>query len=219
MPSKNDHDELEPVFAKLASELERPLLKALRNAYVAACEQYAEYDGANGSTFGTNVYHFSNHELVLAAKTDPLLKITSHQPPFRFTAGAYEFCCHRVGRSETDDIWTHFPNAKGATAMVSRQLPLFADAGPDLKSVRRLVVAHMGNHEDGVCAVYLCIGKTADEEHIKEWAYTYCLWQRDGSAVATEPTSNLPQNLTPEETVEEKEPRRKVRRSDAEGEG
>ena len=85
--------------------------------------------------------------------------------------------------------------------MVSRQMSLgFEEVGPDLKKARRLVVAHMGNHEDGLCAVYLCIGKTADEEHIKEWAYTYCLWKRDAAAV--QPTDDAPpKDLTPEETV------------------
>jgi hypothetical protein len=39
-------------------------------------------------------------------------------------------------------------------------------------------------------------------------------------AAAIQPTDDAPpKDLTPEETVEEKEPRRKVRRSEREGEG
>ena len=212
------NDDFETQFATFAVRLEQPLLRALRGAYGEACEQYGSYEGGNESTFGTNVYNFVIHELDLASKNDPFVEITKRAPLFRFTAGAFELCCHRVGHSETDDIRTHFPNGKGATTMVSGQMSLgFNEAGPDLKEARRLVVAHMGNHEDGLCAVYLCIGKTADEEHIKEWAYAHCIWKRD--TAGAQPASEMPKDLTPEETVEEKEPRRKVRRTDREGEG
>ena len=78
----------------------------------------------------------------------------------------------------------------------------------------------MGNHEDGLCAVYLCIGKSADEEHIKEWAYTYCFMEaRRGWRTAYGTGRSAPPNLPPEETVSETEPRRKPRKGEREGEG
>jgi len=213
--------EFEVQFAHFAARLAGPLLSALRNAYDEACAQHGSYDGGNESTFGTNVYNFAIHEVNLAGENDPFVKVTSRAPLFRFTAGAYELCCHKVGQSETDDIDTHFPNGKGATTMVaSLMLPGFEEVGPDLKKVRCLVVAHMGNHEDGLCAVYLCVGKSADEQHIREWAYTHCLWKRDaGGALPVESGGNAPPNLPPEETVEETEPRRKPRKGEREGEG
>ena len=104
---------------------------------------------------------------------------------FRFKLGEFILACHRVGWTEEDDITTHFPNNGGAILeMVPQEyLPGFK---PEVSQLRNLVLAHMGNPDDGLCAAYLCFPIEAGGAHITRWAYTHELHRlRRPEALAT----------------------------------
>jgi hypothetical protein len=129
--------------------------------------------------------------------------------------GEYELCCHRVGRSASDDIWTSTPNNEGAACtMVEEQIWL-----PDvpkrvgLEKARKLVIAHVGNAEDGLGAIYLCIPGKVKKDRVAEWAYARRIWSADEGFAPIVVTTT---ELAPDEIVEEPEVRRKPKKDERE---
>lgn len=198
------------------------LLPALQRAYRDACDSRAQFAGANEVTFGTEVYHFAKHEIGQVAEQTKLVTILDdEEPKFRFGAAKYVLACHKVGRRADDDIHASFPRARGATSMVEEQMTLpgvvVAMDRKAVKAVTRVVLAHMGNHEEGLCAVYLCVAAGgAEDEKIRGWAHAECLWKRgpaDAAAAETPKTPTAP--VAPEAEVDA-QPRRRVGRKSGE---
>ncbi len=131
-----------------------------------------------------------------------LYAIKTRNPKFRLQAGDFEVGCYRVGRAVADDIWTSFPdNDDAAPAMVEEQLwlPGFEDEA-GVKRARKLVLAHLGNSEDGLGAVYLCVPSRIDKDRIAGWALAHPIWkQGDSLPLSVKPAVAL----VPEETVPE----------------
>lgn len=170
-----------------------PLIRSLRRAYETACEHHVPERGSNEVTFGINLYFHAVHELCLQAKQNPgLVEITSRQPIFRMHMGEYELACHRVGLSERESIWTSFPKNEGAAClMVEEQLwlpglaPIF-----DITRARKLILAHVGNADEGMRAVYLCIPGRTESGRITSWVFVRPLYRADDMTTA-EPAANL----------------------------
>lgn len=205
----------------LAAQLPE-LLPALRRAYRDACDARAQFAGANEVTFGTEVYHFAKYEIGKVAERTKLVTILDdEEPKFRFGAGKYVLACHKVGRRADDDIHASFPRARGATSMVEEQMMLpgvlVAMDRKAVKAASRVVLAHMGNHEEGLCAVYLCIAAGgAEDEKIRGWAHAERIWKRDPAELAaTEAPKTQTPPVEPEAEVDA-QPRRRVRRKSGE---
>jgi hypothetical protein len=184
---------------------------ALERAYDTACEHFVPGLGSNETTFGFNLYHHAAHELAAEAKVLEGVKVASRNPRFRMTAGTYELACHRVGQSAKEDISVSFPNNEGAAStMVESQLWLTGiSKGRSLALARKVVIAHLGNAEDGLEAVYLCIPGATDKDRISEWAYSRLLWKRGDTARIPD---SRPMDFPPDEQVNVPVVRRKPRR-------
>lgn len=194
-------------------EVKDALLEALGNAYETARDAYMPERGSNESTFGFGVYHHVVHELSQLTPHLANVQIISRQPSFRMTVGGYELCCHRVGRSETDSIWSSFPNPESAAhSMIEEQLWLPGvqrDVGIGL--AKRLVLAHMGNSEEGLRAAYLCVPSKANGSRIVAWASAQTLWRADEAMLASSESSAR----APEEVISKPTVRRRVKKLQA----
>ena len=181
----------DPLFFELLSEERKSLLlNCLESGYRTAqdCYEEARTRGANQYVFGYILYHYVVHELKqrVQAESSGFQVLPAKKPLlFRLKLGEFILACHRVGWSEEDDIKTHFPNNGGAILEMvpTEYLPGFK---PEVSQLRNLVLAHMGNPDDGLCAAYLCFPIEAGGGHITQWAYTHELHRlRRPEALAT----------------------------------
>jgi len=186
---------------------------ALRVAYDTATELYDASRGSNEHLFGLSVYHFSAHEISRAAEARPgEIVILSRAPTFRFRVGEFELACHRVPRG---DIWKSFPGNDGAvTEMVPPQLWL-PHLGPIevsdelVDNARKLVLAHMGDVEEGLVGVYVCLPiGVSDANQIDRWGYVKSLSLDESPAAQQAPDGPT---AAPEEAIEAVPVRRKRR--------
>lgn len=184
------------------------LVRSLRRAYETACEHHEPERGGNEATFGYGLYHYAVHELCHEAERAPekvAIEVTSKQPLFRLQIGPYEVACHRVGLSERESIWTAFPKNEGAAlSMVEEQfrMPLFGFGG-GVESARKLILAHLGNADEGMRAVYLCIPGKTDGGRITGWLFARPIFRADDKTLAVQPTKQvlLPEVVVPEPVV------------------
>ena len=179
------------------------LVEALDQAYETVSETHNPEAGFNARTFGFTVYEVGVHELTALAEANPdELSVSWTNQAFRLVAGPYEIAVHRVGSSADDDIRSSFPNNDGAVSSM-----VFADylpgLEPDLTGARKVVLAHMGNPDDGLCAVYVCIPVRHDAAgHITEWGFTFEILRRTDECPVTTTESR---EQHPEEVLEEVE--------------
>lgn len=196
--------EPDPGFHSAFSPSVRDLLvSALGEAYTTAEVHFEAKRGNNTKTFGFELYHCAVHELSESAEgSGGLVCVSRSHPVFRLRVGAYEIACHKVGNSATQDIWSAFPGNKGAApALVDEQPFLFSEMEPSVAFPEKLVLAHLGNPEDGLEAVYLCAPAETEKKRISRWAYAECLWSRTSSSVSATPTAVA--QPVPAETLEE----------------
>lgn len=187
------------------------LIEALARAYDTAVELHDPKRGSNERTFGFGVYEYAVHELSLGVKNARgRIEVASMYPSFRLAIGEFQLACHRVGKSEFDDISGCFPNAESAAhTMVEEQLWLpWMVKHLGIENARRLVLAHMGNSDDALRAVYLCAPWRTEGTRITEWAFAECIWTARQDALVT-PAS---QDRVPDEVVEEVVVRRRGRK-------
>jgi len=155
------------------------LVAALVRAYDTACEHHVPDEGADEQTFGFNLYKFTVHQVCRAIETsDCGLSLAERRPRFRFRVGDYELACHSVGSSEHQNIETSFPGNDGAVGeMVEEQLWLTGvPKAQGVERARKLILAHLGDPEGGLRAVYLCVPGRLKHGKIVEWQYTLALW-------------------------------------------
>lgn len=203
----------EAIFSS-TSTLAATFRDALERAYDNACENHHPSRGSNEMTFGFDVYHFAVHELTSAAeRSGGALRIISRFPTFRLGANDYELACHRVGTHADENIDTAFPNNDNAACtMVQAQLWLpGVDRAAGIEKARKVVIAHLGNPEDGLGAIHACIpGKTVGDR-IAGWAVTQRMWHSDDGRSFDAIASASP---PPAEVIEVPVVRRKRKRTD-----
>lgn len=166
------------------------LVSGLAAAYATAEAHFEADRGNNTKTFGFELYHCAVHELSRSAsESGGLLSVSRAHPFFRLRVGAYEIACHKVGNSATQSIWSAFPGNTGAApALVHEQPFLFSEMEPTVAFPEKLVLAHLGNPEDGLEAVYLCAPAETEKKRISRWAYAECLWSATSASVPATPT-------------------------------
>ena len=210
----------EATFAA-ASPAVRLINRALQRAYESACENHDPKRGSNESTFGFNLYHFAVHELSEEAeRSSEFVTLISRNPIFRLGVVDYELACHRVGTHASQDSDTAFPNNDGdAYTMLQEQLWLPGiERAVGLGRARKIVIAHLGNPDDGLGAIYLCVPGRAHGERIAGWAYTQCIWHADHGAMPEVAVTVAP-TVAPDEIIEEAKVRRKqIRKEESEEE-
>lgn len=163
---------------------------ALDEAYQEVSSFHRPERGFNSFTFGVNVWtiaQFQLHELVREQDWD-LEEEVDHQR-VTFVKDGLHLSCYKVGFSAEQDIFSSFPNNQNAAKRLvqnNRQYDLFGDTY-HANSPVDLVLAHLGNPERGLEAVYLCVPSAiGTDDRISEWAYAQLLWRR-GARVAVAP--------------------------------
>ena len=179
-----------PVFEKTFTQLVvQFLLGVLQKAYQTAREHHKPEHGSNAKTFGYCLYEYLVHELAKTEGNGPLT-IAWDKGVFRFVIGEYVLAIHKAGHTGKEDIKTSFPNNDGAIGQLipdpSAQgwLPgIDVDDVVDeinLREIRKGTLIHMGNPEDGACALYFCVPMRRDQQgKIIEWAGTELLWMSE----------------------------------------
>ncbi len=192
-------DKLRAQFQKaFVPEWRDAIVGSLRNAYSKACEDYKPEEGSNPSTFGFCVYHYAAKRLVDAASLHGVV-VKSRTPVFRLDVAGFEVGCHRVGSNERESIDEALPdNCSAAWTLSNHQLTLPGFERPPRAG--GVVIAHLGNPTDGLCAVYLALPDSIDDNNrIKRWGHAERIWQRGDGVREREP---IKATLPPEETIE-----------------
>ncbi len=186
-------------YEEFTEPVKASLVEALTTAYNSACSMHDPAIGCNDMTFGYNLYHFIVFEVrgASGSQEPQLFQTTYSNQTFRVQVGSYELAVHRVGQTAQDDIWTSFPNNdKAVTTMVNA--PYLPGLEPDLQSSRSVVLAHMGNPEDGLCAAYLCFATRQSNDRISEWGFALPILETGTGTIV--PPDDGP--LVPEEAID-----------------
>lgn len=167
----------------------------VRRAYQIVQDRHEEGLGFDAHTFGYNVYRVGMFWLGKCCDRSggKLARVQELKSLFRFRGGDYTLGCYKVGATAATNIWEAFPTSdNGGFTLNSEGQPFLVgleDAMIDrVDDLRYVVVAHMGNPTDGLCAVYLCIPIQAEGGKIKRWGYAECIYNRgQGDSIAPPP--------------------------------
>jgi hypothetical protein len=84
-----------------------------------------------------------------------------------------------------------------------------------LDKARKLVLAHLGNDEDGFEAAYLCFPGGTEKQKITSWAHAHPLWVKEQALPDAKDRAN--ESRVPEERIEEATPRRRSKKNERDG--
>lgn len=183
----------------LAARIQRAFPDSLCQAFVAALDEAYQEVGAfhrpergwNSFTFGTGVWTIALFQLQELARDGDweLVEETDHHR-VTFVRDGLHLSCYKVGSAAEENILSSFPNNQNAAKRLVRnnqQFDLFGDGRLDDDPID-LVLAHLGNPERGLEAVYLCVpSATGADDRICEWAYARLLWRRDARTRIVDP--------------------------------
>lgn len=184
------------------------LVAALNEGYEVACENFRPEKGSRSLTFGVDVWAFGTFHLEAVAE-EAGFELDTEEHDHRTTLqrdGLY-LNCYRVGTSADQNIWECFPNNRNSAPRLAKnnlQFEIFANDQPTGDEPVDLVLAHFGNPNAGLDAVYLCVPIAANQNQISQWGYAKLLWRRDGLAAGGIPTAP-PVPLAPEVPIGEPE--------------
>ena len=163
------------------------LVAALDEAYQEVSSSHRPERGWNNFTFGTSVWQialFQLQELARETQWELVEEVEHHR--VTFMKDGLHVSCYKVGFSAEEDIFASFPNNQNAAKRLvqnNRQYDLFGETYRDGAPVD-LVLAHLGNPDRGLEAVYLCVpSAVGTDDRICEWAYAQLLWRKDARAV------------------------------------
>lgn len=128
--------------------------------------------------------------------------------------GPFNLACHRVGHSAAESIWESFPNNVGAAAQLYDPAQIFIPGmEPSARPGFNRVLAHLGNVDDGLAAVYVCEPGEVVGRRITAWVRADVLWIASPSPKPEKSSSDR----IPDETITEPVIRRRVdKRSESE---
>jgi hypothetical protein len=204
---------------EIPDEIRNLFINAVQKAYDTAIDAYDTATGSNNSTFGHDLYWFCVHELKATAEPEESpIELIRERPDFRLRIGSCILACHRVGTDPGQDIATSFPNNNRAAGQLARSnfiqmvLPGFENDGPSTcRGIDELniVLAHIGNPNDGVCSIYLCVPIHEENGRIMNWGHSELLWKTDNLDLFTSSTQELPEEAPIEPATVRLKPRKK----------
>jgi hypothetical protein len=177
-------------------DIKATIVAGVQRAYDIVQERHDEDLGYNAHTFGHDVYHIGRHQLGLCCEKSggKLARVEELKAIFRFQGGEYTLGFYKVGRSAETNIWEAFPTSDNGTMSVNTEgqlvlLGLEAEVMDRVDDLRYVVVAHLGNPRDGLCAVYLCIPVRAENGKITGWGYAECIYKAQQGNRSIRPTA------------------------------
>lgn len=187
-------------------DIKAMIVARVQFAYNTVQERHDEKLGYDAHTFGHNVYRLGRFQLGRCCEESggKLARVEELKSIFRFQGGEYTLGFYKVGHSADTNIWEAFPTSENGAMSVNTvgQLVLLGleDAMMDrVDDLRYVVVAHLGNPRDGLCAVYLCIPVRAESGKITGWGYAECIYKAQQGNRSIRPAA--PAMLPPEHQV------------------
>ncbi len=212
--------------AAFPPEIIRCLVEALTEAYEVTDEHYAPQYGHDAMTFGLMLYKSKVYFLKKLAEQHEWLRIVNYGACFRFEINGYTLATHRIGDSVNEDVASLFPGNKTAAPRLAannkRQLLLpFPDNGArygadeyDDSICRSLILADIGNPEDGFCMLYLNVPiDVSPDGRVGKWGTTHLIWSNEmlgdarglGDGDRAPEETVVPPTITLKEAVEDQE--------------
>lgn len=213
--------------AAFSLEIIRCLAEALTEAYEITDERYAPQYGHDAMTFGLMLYKSKVYFLNKLAEQYEWIRIINHGACFRFEINGYTLATHRIGDSVNEDVAGLFPGNKTAAPRLAANnkkqlaLPFPEDVildgtnEHDDSGCRNLILADIGNPEDGFCRLYLNVPiDVSPDGRVGKWGTTHLIWSSDemlgrarglGDADRAPEETVVPPTITLKEAVEDQE--------------
>jgi hypothetical protein len=155
-------------------------------------EHYAPQYGHDAMTFGLMLYKSKVHFLKKLAEQHEWIRIANYGACFRFEINGYTLATHRIGDSVNEDVAGLFPGNKTAAPRLAaknrKQLVLpFVDeviqdgtGKYDDSGCRNLILADIGNPEDGFCILYLNVPiDVSPDGRVGKRGTTHLIWSTE----------------------------------------
>jgi hypothetical protein len=175
------------------NDLDRYLLPSAREAFRTAIDEAyrdtgSRFDpvaGCDAQWFGWTVWKFGEHQLKETLRDDRLgLRDASAGGQFRIGFGPFVMASYACGHAMPEDPWKEFPNNDRGAGFLSDintgQWSLSIDGFDEHPGVA-IVLAHYGNHENGLEGLYIKMPCAQAAGRISEWGYIEELWRIDRS--------------------------------------
>jgi hypothetical protein len=191
-------------------DLKDSIVKAVQYTYEIVQEPHDPSLGFDAHTYGYNVYRVGTFQLNACCdrSNGKLERVQELKSLFRIKTEAYTLGFYKVGSSVDTNIWEAFPTSENGAMSVSYEgqpflLGLEESMLDRVEDARYVVVAHLGNPSQGLCAIYLCIPIQAEGGKIKRWGFVEAIYRRDQglSAAPPPPTPSGPPPVNPERPV------------------
>lgn len=187
------------------------LVKSLHQSYDKNLLLYDPNIGHDETTFGFMIAKSRIHFICEAAIRNPAIKILKRSPYVYFQVGDFFVSSYRVGDSLDEDIATLFPKNRNRAWKLAKEnrtpfLP-FAELDDfegnqneevDDSDFRQIILADIGNSEEGLCGAFLGIPSKFDKGNrtITGWSSQVMIWERS-TECQTNPIITQPHELSP----------------------
>lgn len=214
---KNLNFELPSNFNELFnSDIIEAIIDSLKQAYNDADESFVDGFGDDKFTFGNKIWRYSVYQLKqhFQNKIDSV-HIRERSNRFRMQIGNFNVGVNKIGYTGKEDINESFPNnTKNIEAMAIDQFSQLSFFDFQLSenqevieyeniALNNLIIGHMGNIDDGLCAIYFCFPILDKEEKIVKWAHTIKVWDINSDhQYEKQHEVNTSHIIPPEEIVE-----------------
>ncbi len=181
-----------------------------------------EFAGFDNTCFGLALYRMAPEELRPALRSEGhSLKVRSEDNAWVYELDGVTFSCQRVGSTSDVEIRRAFPRnyraplhgMYGNDAM-GAWLPfpgLDRDREASSDAPAPLVLAHVGNEEDGLLAAYLCQPRWVENGHIRSWGFAVPLLECSGGTGVASARGGPAPDVPPAEQIGRAAVRRKSR--------
>lgn len=192
-------------------EINEQLVDGLLQAYSASADSYAPENGHDGMVYGLMLYKSATYFLNELSYKENQVEIVLRSPRFLMKIGKFRIAVYKVGDSLDTDPATAFPNNrvgayKLAKANLGQMSFAFMEDGEEIEddsNCTNLILAHVGNAEEGLTKVFLGVPtKFNEQQQITGWGTVHLIWNRgigDYGIGRTSPRNSAP--VTPVEQV------------------
>ncbi len=184
--------------AQFTPERRSELLEQTLEAYDRARDHYSAEDGADRQTFSFTLYKYIRHRLVKLGLAKAFgMDLRQEHPMVRLGVGPFILAAYSCGPSGEQLISESFPLNEGGAPQMADLNAFEMELGDVVGIPRALVLAHLGNVENGLEALYLAFPESRAGNRIASWSYTDTLYHRGEGGV-----SSLPPDLPPPTLIE-----------------
>lgn len=143
-------------------------VEALAITYAECQARFDRSIGFDSQTFGQMVYKSSWFHLDQVAAADDGIAVVRDASGFELDIEGVRLHPFKVGH-RTNDIYDRLPSNELAFEVMANQNLYQLSLLPEIEP-RMLVLAHVGNPDDGLCAVYVA-APIIRAEGVKDWAF------------------------------------------------